>query len=363
MNKLFTVLIVALILSACSTKKSEYTIHGTIEGLNEVEVKLYELEGFKRKLVSTTTSLDGEFRFTGQLIIPSQHYIKVEGANGFMSFFLENSNIEIFIDPKNPDERIVKGSKTEADFQSFVTDNYENHKKRINMVIDSLTKLPQDDGSYERGDLVLSPLYQKQKDFHLEYIRKNPTSPIIPIIIVDYSPRFSLENYKMIYEKFSDALKIDGFAKYIKNGIIEKMEKTGVGKPVTHFSMKDPSGREISTADFKGKFLFVDFWAATCAPCRMDNKHLVNLYEQYKDKGFEILGVSFDDNREDWLEAIKKDGLTWPQISELNSWNNKAKEIYDNSLPGSVFINPEGVIIGKDLKHRELAKRLAELLD
>jgi thiol-disulfide isomerase/thioredoxin len=108
----------------------------------------------------------------------------------------------------------------------------------------------------------------------------------------------------------------------------------------------------------------VDFWAAWCGPCRRENPNNVSLYADYKDKGFEILGVSFDNNREDWIKAINDDGLTWPQVSDLKGWKSAAGKLYGvSSIPHTVLLDKEGVIIAKNLRGEELREKVAELLD
>ncbi len=109
-------------------------------------------------------------------------------------------------------------------------------------------------------------------------------------------------------------------------------------------------------------YLLVDFWASWCAPCRAENPNVVALYNQYHESGFDILGVSFDSNRDRWLGAIKDDGLTWNHVSDLAGWENKVGKLYGiRSIPSNVLIDPSGVIIAKNIMGDDLKKKLAEL--
>ncbi len=119
----------------------------------------------------------------------------------------------------------------------------------------------------------------------------------------------------------------------------------------------------FSLSSLKGKYVLIDFWASWCSPCRQENPNVVKAYQMYKDKGFDILGVSMDQNKKNWLKAIKDDNLTWHHISDLKGWACEGGKLYGvNSIPHSVLIDKEGIIIAKDLRGEELLNKLAELM-
>lgn len=129
-------------------------------------------------------------------------------------------------------------------------------------------------------------------------------------------------------------------------------------------SMPDTSGTIISISDYDGMYRFVDFWAAWCPPCRAENPNLVVQYNKYKDDNFIIIGVSLDENRTSWVNAINNDGLTWPQMSDLLRWNSEAVSTYKlEYIPSSVLIDPDGIIIAKNLKGEALNEKLVEIFE
>ncbi|WMJ71672.1 redoxin domain-containing protein [Cytophagaceae bacterium ABcell3] len=138
-----------------------------------------------------------------------------------------------------------------------------------------------------------------------------------------------------------------------------------VGDPAPDFTLKDPKGNEISLSQLRGKVVLLDFWASWCMPCRMANPEVVELYESYKSLGFDIFSVSLDAQKEAWEKAIKNDGLSWPNHgSELSGWGSQACELYGvEAIPSMFLIDENGIIIGKNLDERQLAKQLNQLFN
>ncbi len=145
---------------------------------------------------------------------------------------------------------------------------------------------------------------------------------------------------------------------------IERERSFMIGGVAPDFAQTAPEGATINLSDLRGKIVLVDFWASWCGPCRRENPNVVRLYEKYKDKGFEILGVSLDRNREKWLQAIEQDGLEWLHVSDLKGWQNEVAQQYNvSSIPQTLLLDAEGKIIGKNLRGQRLVNKLAELFE
>lgn len=135
-----------------------------------------------------------------------------------------------------------------------------------------------------------------------------------------------------------------------------------VGGEAPNFSQADPDGKDISLHDLRGKVVLVDFWASWCGPCRRENPNVKRVYDTYKDKGFEILGVSLDNTRDRWLQAIEQDGLPWLHVSDLQGWKNEVAKLYSvSSIPHTILLDAEGRIIARGLRGEQLEAKLAEL--
>ena len=144
-------------------------------------------------------------------------------------------------------------------------------------------------------------------------------------------------------------------------GYIEKERALQPGQQAPDFTMKDPDGKEVKLSDIypKGKVTMIDFWAGWCNPCRQFNPKLVKIYKEYHKKGFEILGVSLDRDRDQWLDAIKTDKLTWTQVSDINFWDTEAAKLYNvRYIPQNAFVDAEGKIIARRVSEEEIVKLL-----
>lgn len=141
------------------------------------------------------------------------------------------------------------------------------------------------------------------------------------------------------------------------------IKKLAVGSIAPDFTLPDPAGDSVSLSSLEGKYVFVDFWASWCQPCRLENPDLVQVYEKFQGDQFEILGVSFDRNRENWLKAIEKDGLEWVHVSDLKYFDSEMIQLYNiTNVPMSFLLDPEGKIVAKNLHSDQLEKLLVEVL-
>ncbi|MFC3199737.1 redoxin domain-containing protein [Parapedobacter deserti] len=211
-------------------------------------------------------------------------------------------------------------------------------------------------------------LVAKKDSISIAFVKAHPTSEVSFMLIKQIAtPHFLAghhEEMAQVYDSLSEAWRNSDDGKRIAQQL-EVAKKLGIGKDAIDFTMNDTLGNPVSLSDFRGQYVFLDFWASWCAPCRAENKHVVAAYQQFKDKNFTVLGVSLDKaaDRQKWIDAIHQDELTWTHVSDLNGWDNAAARAYGvQSIPMNYLIDPEGKIVAVSLRGRVLMEHLEELL-
>lgn len=195
------------------------------------------------------------------------------------------------------------------------------------------------------------------------FINRNPKSIVSAYVLYrNFSYRLSPDEIDRNLGLLDPSLQNTQYANALRelSGVLRTVEP---GKKAPDFSLNDPEGRPLKLSDHKGKYLLVDFWASWCGPCRQENPNLVKAWRKYKDKGFDVFGVSLDRKKENWIKAIKDDQLTWTQVSDLKFWNSEAAKLYGvRAIPSNVLLSPDGTIVAKNLTGEALQRKLEELL-
>ncbi|MGO1596727.1 MAG: TlpA family protein disulfide reductase [Sphingobacterium sp.] len=175
-----------------------------------------------------------------------------------------------------------------------------------------------------------------------------------------YDPdhRELLELFKTLDRKVRKSTKGKLFKRYL-----DALKNTLPGKTAPSITQFDQHGEPFALSDLKGQYVLIDFWASWCPPCREENPKLVKTYAEFKDKNFEILGVSFDREFDSWIKAIQDDQLTWKHVSDLMGWNSSAGLAYGiKAIPQNILVDPEGKVIARNLHGEELKNKLREIL-
>ncbi|MBW7869177.1 MAG: TlpA family protein disulfide reductase [Brumimicrobium sp.] len=216
-----------------------------------------------------------------------------------------------------------------------------------------------------------SPVYQNYVGQRQQFIRSNNYSPALIGAISNLNLDGEWSTYEQIINElkgcFSESPTVQRLVKEFENNKQIMMARTPLmpGNQAKEIALPNPQGDTLRLSDYKGKIVLIDFWASWCGPCRRENPNVVKLYQQYKDKGFEIFSVSLDKSRDAWIGAIQQDGLVWKgHVSDLAYWQSIAAKAYNvNSIPTTVLIDKDGKIIASNLRGEALAQKLHELLD
>jgi peroxiredoxin len=202
-------------------------------------------------------------------------------------------------------------------------------------------------------------LIKTGKDF-VQSHPKNVAS--IWLMMNELRGRMELGEFQVLFSTLDKSLQQGMYGQGVQ-AYLASVKANSLNIPADDFSQQDMKGQQVKLSSFRGKYVLVDFWASWCGPCRQENPNVVKAYNKYKDKNFTILGVSLDDNRERWLNAIQHDGLVWTQVSDLQGWQNEVAQQYGvQSIPTNFLVDPEGKIIARNLRGPELEQKLQELL-
>ncbi|MBC8600647.1 AhpC/TSA family protein [Parabacteroides acidifaciens] len=326
MKRLAVTALVALTLASCQETPKGYVINGEVAGMPEG--KIY-LKSFRNKMffdVDTAEVKDGKFTFKGEVDQPLLFGLATENMDYPVQLFVENTTMDVKIGDDG-ETITVQNSPVNTVFQENADKVFEDGYD-----IDSL-------------------------------IAKYPDSPAAAFYLYRYfTYQLPLDDLKTTRARISPALADCPYVKDL-DGIIKQLENVQIGKTAPEFSLPDTAGVSVSLSDFRGKYVLLDFWASWCPPCRRENPNVVKAFNEYKDKNFTIIGISLDKDKSKWLKAIADDNLTWTHLSDLKYWDSEIPALYGvRGIPANVLLDPDGVIIAKNITGEDLHQKLKEVI-
>lgn len=321
--------------------------------------------GVYKDFLKAKTDRKGNFVLKGKL--PAKDYYVFRVGNQHINIILrDSSKIRINADAKN----LATYNNIGGSDESIALNEFVAQMTQFNLKRDSASAYLR---QYPDQQAAINQSFQNEyfqfSSYRQRFIAQNPNSPaLLPVIsTLDVDKEFS------IYEAVINQLNVgfsgspmvqSAYQQYLQ--IKQQKDSQNFlapGKPAPGFTQTDVDGKALSLSDLKGKVVLIDFWASWCGPCRKENPNVVKLYEKYKDAGFTVLSVSLDDNKANWLAAIERDKLVWPNhVSDLKKWNNEVARIYQVSgIPFTVLVDREGNIIDTKLRGVELERALSTI--
>jgi Peroxiredoxin len=354
-----------------ATQKSNFVINGKLGNLQApAKIYLAYTTADGAWVRDSTQVINGAFTFKQYTVHPINALLSVSRDGKPTTRFQASDIARVYIEPgakitlesnENIADRKIKGSKSE-EFYKVYTDYVCSFDNKI----DSIRQLAINRDNEARRPVLMKEMNRVLEDKRVQtkdYILKHPNQFVSLNLLEEYA------GYSIVYADVQPVF--EKLVPELKNSVKGKIfaeklavaKSSGVGVQAADFTQPDTAGVPVSLSSFRGKWVLIDFWASWCAPCRAESPVLKQAYEEFKSKNFDILAVSLDFNRTNWIKAIKDDGLTWHHVSDLKYWKNGVAVQYGVvSAPQNILVDPTGKIVAKNLRGEELKSKLLQLI-
>ena len=354
-----------VLLGSCGSQENQFELIGKADVADGTKIYVLQADQNNQPYIKDSTTVQSNnFKFQGISSTPQISYIQVEGVNGYVLAILENGDIKADLFKDSISKSKVYGTKSNDDFIKY--------KSETKFLVDDMNNI-----SYEAQDAIMTGDVSTAMELEKEYNSKEREVMLYEWdFIIDnldsYMSALLLEVFMIenkvnkdsiidVYESFSNRIKVSDVGKNIADLLSQYENPIEVGETAPDFTAPSINGSDVTLSEevSKNNVTLLDFWAAWCRPCRVENPNLVRLYKSYNKDGFDIIGVSLDRTKEQWEQAVEDDNLLWTQVSNLNFWNDPIARRYSiRAIPQSFLIDKQGVVIGKNLRGNDLEESI-----
>jgi len=359
-----------IFLSSCGSSDNQFELIGNADVSDGTMIYVLQADQNNQPYIKDSTSVQSNtFNFKGISSTPQISYIQVEGVNGYVLAILENGDIKADIYKDSISKSKVYGTKSNDDFIKYksetkslvdIMNNISSDAQSaiMNGDVDTAMELEKEYNSKEREVMLY------EWDFIVDNLDSYMSALLLEVFMIEN--KVNKDSIIDVYESFSNRIKVSDVGKNIADLLSQFEDPIEVGEIAPDFTAPSIDGPNITLSNelLNNKVTLLDFWAAWCRPCRIENPNLVRLHKKYKNAGFDIIGVSLDRTREQWEQAVIDDNLPWTQVSNLNFWNDPVARRYSiRAIPQSYLLDKDGLVMGKNLRGQELEDRILSLLN
>ena len=364
MKKVIYFLFVSALFAAC-TKEPHYLITGKISGADGVIFVLQKRVSGQTIILDSARVVNGKFQIKGGAVdYPEIVTLLAKDKGTGFSFYLENTNITITGNSDSLDNVKISGSKTQDELVAY-TNSQKPLEEKYNKAYEEYLTVGQSGDNQKTAEIEkqMANIENEMTIVDKDFVKNNPSSYVAPSILNNLAYYLNAAEIEEIINAMDTLVAKSPVIQSLKSRV-EIMKSVAIGKKAPEFTMNDVNGIPVTLSSKIGsKLLLVDFWAGWCGPCRQENPNLVKVFNEFNKKGFNVLGVSLDRTKEEWLKAIADDKLAWTHVSDLQYWNSPVAQLYGvNAIPSNFLLDENGVIIGRNLRGEDLLNKVKEIL-